>query len=158
MDLPEILTQVNHGHSKLLKKFQKLSALKMDNLRNLEKSMEEHLETLTSTAPRAVCHAYGSPPLAYNATHVRMMAFARSAVAAVQDWRDVKKRFVLRLRGLGAAQMLRQKKIRIGISDQQQRMAAEAARMAATAIAAVVADNDADDDDIRLSFEHLSLQ
>jgi hypothetical protein len=54
--------------------------------------------------------------------------------------------------------MLRQKQIRIGISDEQQRMAAEAARMAA-AIAAVVADgaeNDADDDDIRLSFEHLS--
>jgi hypothetical protein len=43
MYLPEILTQVNHGHSKLLKKFQKLSALKMDNLRNLEKSMEEHI-------------------------------------------------------------------------------------------------------------------
>jgi hypothetical protein len=38
MYLPEILTQVNHGHSKLLKKFQKLSALKKDNLRNLEKS------------------------------------------------------------------------------------------------------------------------
>ncbi len=92
-------------------------------------------------------------PTAARRSHTtqRMMAFARSAMAAVQDWRDVKKRFVLRLRGLGAAQMLRQKQVRIGISDQQQRMAA--------AIAAVVADsadNDADDDDIRLSFEHLS--
>jgi hypothetical protein len=114
------------------------------------------LDTLTTTALRAVCHAYGNPPLVHNPSRVHMMEIARTAMEThgSSDWKDFKQR-VLRLRGLGAAQMLTQQQLHVNISVQQQRMAAEAARMDAI-MAAIDADDDDDSDLVNLSFEHLS--
>ncbi len=125
---------------------------------DLPKILPVELERLSSIALRAVCHAYGSPPLAVNASFKSMLEFVRSKAQApgAPPWRTIKLQFVLRLRGLGRAQMLEQHQVRIAMEAEQQRMAAEAARMAAV-VAAVEADgsDDADDDDIH-SFEQLS--
>jgi hypothetical protein len=131
---------------------------------DLPKILPDALESLSRIALRAVCYAYGSPQLADNVSIKTMLDFVRSAAQDPHTLPGmaIEKRFVLRLRGLSAAQMLEQQMIHSDIEEKQQRMAAEAAIMAA-AVAAVEADgyddaddtDDADDDDSP-SFEHLS--
>ena len=125
---------------------------------DLPKILPDELERLSSIALRAVCHAYGSPPLADNAPFDSMLEFARSAVQdPARPWSDMKKQFVHQLRGLGEVQMRAQRQLHMDIAESQQRMAAEAERMAA-AEAAVDADgfNEADDADDAYEFAHLS--
>jgi len=122
----------------------------------------EQLDSLTSIALKAVCHAYGSQPLAQNTPFSSLLAIARSAAddQSAPPWREVKKRFVMRLRGQVAVQVLQQHQVHVRIAAEQQRMAAEAARMAA-AVAAVEAgdgSDDADDDDDPPSYQHLSAE
>jgi hypothetical protein len=118
------------------------------------------LESLNNIALRAVCHAYGYQPLGVSTQRDSMLRLARLAMAKTQDaWSVVKARFLLRLSGLGAAQMLEQKTIRIGILAKQQRMAAEAVQLEAAMAAASNEDSDDDSDDADFppnSFEHCS--
>ena len=124
---------------------------------DLPNILPDPLERLSNIALRAVCHAYGSPQLAENTPVKTMLVFIKSAAEdpLTLPWMEIKKRFVLRLRGLSAAQMLAQQQIHDDIKEQQQRMAAEAAIMAAAEAAVDADDDDTDDadDDDSPSFE-----
>jgi len=103
------------------------------------------LERLTSVTLRAICHAHGSPTLAFNARPEPMMEFLRSIRQAqgVQPWRQVREAFVLKLRALVAAQISEQQGVHREIEEAQRCMAEETARITA-AMAAVDASANAE--------------